>query len=121
MENFKKELQHINQAQLTDFMEELSSGQRVSFLKQIKNLNFQKIKKWVEKYVKNEESTKIPDHFDPAPGTARAPQRTDNFVQLVAGVNRRLSHLGRIEGRNSVFMIGHDREEVVVQMKERRP
>ncbi len=64
-----------------DFWEDLSPERKESLLRQIESLDFQKIPGWVEKYVKNEGSVKIPDHFDPAPSYPVQPKTSAQIAK----------------------------------------
>ncbi len=86
MENLRKKLQLINQSQVIDFMAELSPDRKASLLRQIEGLDFQKIPEWVEKYVKNEDCVKIPDHFDPAPSYPARPNTAEQAKKYAEAV-----------------------------------
>ena len=78
MENVKEKLQVIYQQHLICFLEDLSPNQRTPFLHQIEGLNFQKIPQWVDTYVKNDDSVKIPEHFEPAPSYCAHPKTAED-------------------------------------------
>ena len=86
MENLRNKLQLIFQSHLIDFMEDLSPEQKALFLQQIEDLNVEKIPLWVERYVKNDDSVKIPDHFDPAPSYPVRPQTDDQIGKYADAV-----------------------------------
>jgi UDP-N-acetylglucosamine/UDP-N-acetylgalactosamine diphosphorylase len=83
MEHLEEKLQAISQKQVMDFLSDLSPNRRSLFLDQIESLDFAKIPEWVEKYVKNDGSVKIPDHFEPAPSYPTHP-KTDKQAEKYA-------------------------------------
>ena len=76
MSRLIEKLQALSQEQVMSFMEELSPDRKKALQSQIEQLDFQKIPEWVEKYVKNDGSIKVPDQFDPAPSYPFGPQTT---------------------------------------------
>ena len=84
MENLNQKLQVISQEQLICFLEDLSPDQRTPFLYQIEGLNFQKIPQWVDTYVKNDDSAKIPERFDPAPSYHAHPKTAEEGEKYAA-------------------------------------
>lgn len=100
MEELKKKLQAISQEQILDFVDDVSPEQQESLLRQIGELDFKKIPVWVEKYVKNEGSMKVPDHFEPAPSYPARP-KTDKQTQKYAEakkVGKDLIRQGKVAG-----------------------
>ncbi len=100
MKNLKTKLQTISQEQLIDFIDDLSPEQKASLLRQIEGLDFQKIPGWVEKYVKNEGSVKIPDHFDPAPSYPVQPKTSAQIEKYTeaAKLGEDLIRQGKVAG-----------------------
>jgi len=86
MENLKKKLQQIEQSQVIEFLEAISPDRKASLLRQIEGLDFQKIPEWVKKYVKNQDSVKIPDHFDPAPSYPARPNTAEQVQRYADAV-----------------------------------
>ncbi|MEN8128260.1 MAG: UDPGP type 1 family protein, partial [Planctomycetota bacterium] len=70
----------------TRYLEGLSPDQKQSLSSQIEQLNFSKIPEWVEKYVKNDGSMKIPDHFDPAPSYPAHPKTDEQGEKYAKAV-----------------------------------
>ncbi|ARN56087.1 UTP--glucose-1-phosphate uridylyltransferase [Sedimentisphaera salicampi] len=66
-EKLKHKLNRIGQEQLLRFWEELEETKRERLLRDIEQLEFENIPRWVEKYVKREHSVELPSEFDPAP------------------------------------------------------
>ena len=100
MENLKTKLQSISQNQLMVFIDDLSPEQKESLLRQIEDLDFQKIPGWVEKYVKNDGSMKIPDHFDPAPSYPAHPKTAAQVQKYAkaAALGEDLIRQGKVAG-----------------------
>jgi UDP-N-acetylglucosamine/UDP-N-acetylgalactosamine diphosphorylase len=100
MEHLKEKLQAISQEQVIGFIEDLSPEQKKSLLMQIEQLNFSKIPEWVEKYVKNDGSVKIPDHLDPAPSYPPHPktaEQADNYA-AASKLGEDLIRAGKVAG-----------------------
>ncbi|MHC4215447.1 MAG: UTP--glucose-1-phosphate uridylyltransferase, partial [Planctomycetota bacterium] len=81
-------------------MEELSPDRKKALQSQIEQLDFQKIPEWVEKYVKNDGSVKIPDHLDPAPSYPYHPQTTQQIEKYAKAVKvgEDLIRAGKVAG-----------------------
>jgi len=96
----ENKLQAISQKQLMAFFCELSESQKEMLIKKIGQLNLSKIPLWIEKYVKNDDSLKIPDHFDPAPSYPARP-KTDEQVEKYAKalkIGENLISQGKVAG-----------------------
>jgi UDP-N-acetylglucosamine/UDP-N-acetylgalactosamine diphosphorylase len=100
MENLKEKLQAISQEQVIGFLSDLSPDQKSLFLKQIEKLNFQKIPEWVEEYIKNDGSVKIPDYLDPAPSYPPRPKTAEQAEKYAAAskLGQDLIHQGKVAG-----------------------
>jgi UDP-N-acetylglucosamine/UDP-N-acetylgalactosamine diphosphorylase len=96
----KSQLQHISQKGVIRFYEELSSDQKQSLKTQIEQLNVSKIPEWVEKYVKNDGSVKIPDHFGPAssyPPQPKTGELAEKYAKAIE-IGENLISKGKIAG-----------------------
>lgn len=100
MEHLEEKLQAISQKQVIEFLSDLSPSRRSLFLEQIENLNFKRIPEWVEKYVKNDGSVKIPDHFDPAPSYPAHPKTVEQAEKYAAAdtLGKNLIRKGKAAG-----------------------
>lgn len=100
MENLKRKLQVISQSHLIDFLGDLSPDHKSVFFQQIEDFNFQKIPEWVEKYVKNEDSVEIPEHFDPAPSYPPHPKTAEQAEKYAAAakLGEDLIRQGKVAG-----------------------
>ncbi len=72
----KADLEKIGQGHILNYLDTLTPLKAENLLKQAKKLDFSKIPGWTEKYVLNDGSLKVPEHFDPAPSYPVQP-RTD--------------------------------------------
>ncbi len=73
LENLKKSLKNHNQGHLLTFWSRLSQSQKQSLLKQIQQLDFEKIDDWIADYVKKNVFASIPSDFTPAWSYAPVP------------------------------------------------
>jgi UDP-N-acetylglucosamine/UDP-N-acetylgalactosamine diphosphorylase len=96
----RNKLQPIHQKQLMNFFADLSVNQKEAFAAQLAQLDFERIPQWVEKYVKNEGSIEIPDHFDPAPSCPAKPQNDKQAEQYAHAkkLGEKLIRDGKVAG-----------------------
>ncbi|MHC5116027.1 MAG: UTP--glucose-1-phosphate uridylyltransferase [Planctomycetota bacterium] len=100
MEHLEEKLQAISQEEVIGFLDDLSPEQIAPFFQQIENLNFSKIRDWIDKYVKNECSVQIPEHFEPAPSYPAQPKTDKQAEKYVAAIKlgEDLIRQGRVAG-----------------------
>lgn len=98
--NILDTLKSIHQDHILAFMDELSKEQAESLEKQISEVDFSRVPGWVEKYVKNEDSVKIPEHFDPAPSYPPCPQTKEQIEKYAkaAHIGEELIAAGKVAG-----------------------
>ncbi|MHC4131495.1 MAG: UTP--glucose-1-phosphate uridylyltransferase [Planctomycetota bacterium] len=81
-------LKKYNQSHLLTFLDELSPGQKGKLLLQIKELDFEKVSKWVNTLVKNHSTEALPANFKPVNSYPPAPVNTqqkkiyENAIQI---------------------------------------
>ena len=100
MEKVEKRFENIGQIHLFGFTEGLSSQQKAEFLRGIEGLDCQRIPEWIEKYVKNDGSMKVPEHFDPAPSYPSAPRSSEQSEKYDKAINigENLIRAGKVAG-----------------------
>ena len=100
MEKVEKRFENIGQSHLFGFTEGLSSQQKPEFLRGIEGLDCRKIPEWIEKYVKNDSSIKVPEHFDPAPSYPFAPRSSEQSEKYDKAINigENLIRAGKVAG-----------------------
>ena len=76
----------IDQEQVFQFISELDHQKSSFLLNQAKKLDFSKIPEWVEKYVINDGSLKVPEHFDPAPSYPAIPDNAEQQEKYAAAI-----------------------------------
>lgn len=82
----KANLEKIGQGQVLQFTEALTAEQKTALLAQVEKLDFAKIPAWVEQYVLNDGSLKVPEVFDPAPSYPHEPktaEQSEKYAQAV--------------------------------------
>lgn len=99
-DNLCRTLSRIGQTHILRFFNELSEEQKKNLLAQVSKLEFEKIPLWVEKYIKNNSPTVLPDHFEPAPSYPAIP-KTPEMSQKYARakeLGEQLVRQGRVAG-----------------------
>lgn len=93
-------LNGIGQRHVLNFVSELDNEQKNALFGQISELNFAKIPDWIEKYVKNDDSLKVPEVFEPAPAypaTPQTPEQEKQYADAIAA-GEALIGAGKVAG-----------------------
>ena len=83
----KAKLGTIGQEQVLHFADGLKPDQISPLLAQIEKLDVAKISGWVEQYVLNDGSLKVPESFDPAPSYPAEPKTAEQREKYAQAVN----------------------------------
>ncbi|MBL7214329.1 MAG: UDPGP type 1 family protein [Phycisphaerae bacterium] len=99
-DNVKAHLEDIGQSHILQFQDKINPEQGLSLLNQVKNLDFSRIPTWVEKYVLNDGSLKVPEHFDPAPSWPPVPKTAEQAEKYAKAVQigENLIRQGKVAG-----------------------
>lgn len=100
LEKNTQRLERVSQQQVMKFLDELTRAQKSDLASQVEKLNFSKIPQWVEKYVINDSSLKVPDKFDPAPSYPATPQTDEQakYYAQAAALGEDLIREGKVAG-----------------------
>ncbi len=73
----RTQLNTHNQAHLLQFWPSLNSEDQNKLSQQIENLSLDHLDQWINEYILNDHSAKIPTHFSPAPAYPSNPEKPD--------------------------------------------
>ncbi len=96
----KTQLNDIGQSQVLQFSENLTPEQTAPLLEQVQKLDFAKIPGWVDQYVWNDGSLKVPEVFEPAPSYPVEPktdEQTEKYAQA-RKIGESLIREGKVAG-----------------------
>jgi UDP-N-acetylglucosamine/UDP-N-acetylgalactosamine diphosphorylase len=98
LETTKKILIEHNQQHLLMFWDELDEARKQRLLEEIGRLDFSKIDRWIEKYVKKAAPLKLASEFQPAPSYPLVPKNSEQQqkYKLAVKTGRQLISAGKV-------------------------
>jgi UDP-N-acetylglucosamine/UDP-N-acetylgalactosamine diphosphorylase len=100
VEKIKKILEKHYQSQILHFWQQLSDAEKENLSSQIEQLDFSKIDKWIEQYVKNPSAAVLPADFGPVDSYPPEPKNSQQKQKYLQAVNlgQKLISQGKVAG-----------------------